>query len=243
MKGALPALHCYDGLKRVEVAPRNRCHLEKAPIAMEIPVPPEPEQLLAEARAGQQESLGALLERYRAELRLLVCSKIAPHLQARANPSDLVQETFFQASQHFDQFRGSSEREWLNWLRRIMRRRLSRFVRKHVWTHKRNIYQEISLAPENGSSARAGAHGRPPIADRGSSPSSCAQRRELAEMVAQRLSQLSPAHRDVLVLRNLEGLAFEEVARRMRRSPGAVRVLWLRALDQLRRQRFSGDYL
>ena len=39
------------------------------------------------------------------------------------------------------------------------------------------------------------------------------------------------------MLRNLKGLGFEEVARRMRRSPGGVRVLWLRALEQLRRLR------
>jgi RNA polymerase sigma-70 factor (ECF subfamily) len=38
----------------------------------------------------------------------------------------------------------------------------------------------------------------------------------------------------VIVFRNLEGLAFEEVARRMGRTPGAVRVLWVRALDRLR---------
>jgi RNA polymerase sigma-70 factor (ECF subfamily) len=35
-------------------------------------------------------------------------------------------------------------------------------------------------------------------------------------------------------LRNLEGLSFEEVARRMGRTSGAIRALWLRALDRLR---------
>jgi len=52
--------------------------------------------------------------------------------------------------------------------------------------------------------------------------------------VADQLARLPAAYREVIVLRNLEGLAFDEVARRMNRSPGAVRVLWLRALDQLR---------
>jgi hypothetical protein len=49
------------------------------------------------------------------------------------------------------------------------------------------------------------------------------------------------ASRDVLVLRHLEGLPFAEVARRMGRSPGAVRVLWLRALELLRQQPRSED--
>jgi RNA polymerase sigma-70 factor (ECF subfamily) len=52
--------------------------------------------------------------------------------------------------------------------------------------------------------------------------------------MADRLARLPAPLREVLRLRNLEGLAFEEVARRMGRTPGAVRVLWVRALDRLR---------
>jgi len=208
---------------------------------MDHSVEQDPERLLAQARAGRRESLGILLERYRAYLRTLACSKIDLHLQARANPSDLVQETFLLASRHFDQFRGSSEGEWLHWLRRILRRRLIQFVRKHVGTRKRNIYREISIGQDPGSSVIRPATSRPQIADRGSSPSTCAQRRELASMMAERLARLKPAYREVLMLRNLKGLGFDEVARHMRRSPGGVRVLWLRALDQLRRLGFGED--
>jgi RNA polymerase sigma-70 factor (ECF subfamily) len=210
---------------------------------MDHSVGPKSEQLLAEARAGRRDSLGALLERHRVYLRMLAGAKIDPHLRAQANPSDLVQETFLLASRHFDQFRGTGAGEWLHWLRCILRRCLSRFVRKHVYTRKRNAYREVSLQGEGMSSVAAYGAGRPEVPDPGSSPSARAQRRELADLVAERLAHLSPAHRDVLVLRNLMGLPFEEVARRMQRSAGAVRVLWLRALDQLRRQRFSEDWL
>jgi len=41
-------------------------------------------------------------------------------------------------------------------------------------------------------------------------------------------------HREVIVLRNLEALPFEEIARRMKRTQTATRVLWLRALGKLR---------
>ena len=41
-------------------------------------------------------------------------------------------------------------------------------------------------------------------------------------------------YRQVIVLRNLEGLPFKEVAESMERSSGAVRMLWLRAIDALR---------
>ena len=35
-------------------------------------------------------------------------------------------------------------------------------------------------------------------------------------------------------LRNIEGLPFSEIAERMERTSGAARMLWLRALEQLR---------
>jgi DNA-directed RNA polymerase specialized sigma24 family protein len=41
-------------------------------------------------------------------------------------------------------------------------------------------------------------------------------------------------YQEVIVLRNLQELPHEEVARRMGRSIGAVRMLWVRALAQLR---------
>ena len=52
--------------------------------------------------------------------------------------------------------------------------------------------------------------------------------------MADQLAQLPPDYREVIVLRNLEGLPFAQVAKRMGRTSGAVRILWLRALDHLR---------
>jgi RNA polymerase sigma-70 factor (ECF subfamily) len=52
--------------------------------------------------------------------------------------------------------------------------------------------------------------------------------------LAKALDELPPVYRQVLVLRNFEDLPHEEVARRMNRSVGAVRMLWLRALTELR---------
>jgi RNA polymerase sigma-70 factor (ECF subfamily) len=48
------------------------------------------------------------------------------------------------------------------------------------------------------------------------------------------LAELSEDHRDVIVLHHLEGLDWDDVARRMGRTAGAVRMLWTRALKQLR---------
>lgn len=48
------------------------------------------------------------------------------------------------------------------------------------------------------------------------------------------LERLPADYRDVLILRNIEELPFDEIASRLDRSPGAVRMLWVRALARLR---------
>jgi RNA polymerase sigma-70 factor (ECF subfamily) len=58
-------------------------------------------------------------------------------------------------------------------------------------------------------------------------------RRDDERRVAEALAQLAPDHRDVIVLRNLERLPFDEVARQMSRSRPAAQMLWMRAMNKL----------
>jgi RNA polymerase sigma-70 factor (ECF subfamily) len=73
------------------------------------------------------------------------------------------------------------------------------------------------------------------LASYGGSPSERASRREQAVLLADAVSQLPPDYREVFILRTLEHVRFEEVAVRMGRSVGAVRMLWARALERLNR--------
>src|SRR5213080_709075 len=71
----------------------------------------KPDQLLPRARAGDVPAMGRLLELYRNYLKLLARLQIDRRLQGKADPSDLVQETFLEAYRDFAQFRGTTERE------------------------------------------------------------------------------------------------------------------------------------
>ena len=62
----------------------------------------------------------------------------------------------------------------------------------------------------------------------------CAVQHEHEILLADALAELPADYRDVIVLRHIESLPFEEVAQRMGRTAGAVRMLWLRALKRLR---------
>ena len=52
-------------------------------------------------------------------------------------------------------------------------------------------------------------------------------------LLADALERLPADYREVFILRNLEHVPFDEIAARMGRSPGAVRMLWTRAMDRL----------
>jgi RNA polymerase sigma-70 factor (ECF subfamily) len=204
---------------------------------------PDPVLLLARARDGTPDALGSLLELYRNYLRLLARTQIDLHLQGLVNPSDLVQEAMLEACRDFGQFRGGTEAEFLAWLRRILIHNLARLVERHVQAKKRDVRRQVSLKKHCAALDRSAARFDRALVSRVSSPSAQAQRRELAAILADQLAKLKPDHREVIVLRNLEGLSFEEVARRMKRPAGAVRMLWLRALDGLKQLLEEEDLL
>ena len=192
----------------------------------------DPEHLLPLARAGDAQALGQLLERYRNYLRLLARVQFGRRLQGKADPSDIVQEAFLSAYRDFAKFRGTTETELLHWLRKILATTLAGLARRYVGTRRRDPRLERRLHDELEHSSQALDGG---LAAPHSSPSQQAARREQAVLLADALEQLSEDHRDVIVLRQLEGLSFPEVAQRMARSSDAVKKLWVRALASLRK--------
>ena len=62
----------------------------------------------------------------------------------------------------------------------------------------------------------------------------CEKHGDPSALLAELLARLPEHYREVLKLRNIQGLSFEEVAARLDRSPGATRMLWLRAIEKLR---------
>lgn len=200
------------------------------------PPPSDPQQLLTKARRDAPACLGRLLQFYYNYLRLLASTQIDAKLQARFSPSDVVQETFLEAHRDFGQFRGQTEAEFLAWLRRILANNLARLVERHVLAEKRDVRREVSLNRFGAAIDQSTTRLDQMLADRAESPSADVVRREYAVILADQLAAMPPDYREVIVLRHLQGLSFKEVAKRMDRTPGAVRMLWLRAIAHLRQQ-------
>jgi RNA polymerase sigma-70 factor (ECF subfamily) len=197
--------------------------------------------LIKQARGGSKSSLGSLLEQYRNYLVVLATTQIERRLQPRVSPSDVVQETMLRAHKNFAQFRGTTEPELLAWLRQILVNNLAHFVEQHVLAARRDVRREVSIERLGVALEQSTIQLAALVPAQGKSPSMAVQQREEAVVLADRLSQLSDDYREVLVLRNLQGLPFDDVAKRIGRSVGATRMLWLRAIEKLRTLYRSDD--
>ncbi len=188
-------------------------------------------RLLQALRQGNAAAQGEVLLRYEPWLKLLARLQIDARFQGKFSESDVVQQTLLEACRDLPQFRGRTESELLAWLRQILAHVLAHEIRRYRGAQQRDVDREISLeaALAQSSQRLAGV-----LADSASSPSRQAADREQEVLLAEVLATLPAEHRDVIILRNLEGLSHEEVAQRMGRSTGAVRMLWVRALASLR---------
>lgn len=187
-------------------------------------------ELIEAARVAEAGALNHLLDLYRNYLRLVARTTIDAELRAKADPSDMVQETVIKAHVNFGQFTGSTEVELLAWLRQVLAHNIADLGRRYR-AASRQVSREMSLQDAMRSSSDAMNSF---VAGEGSSPSHAFQRRETAVMLADALAELSPDHREVIILRNIEELDWPEIAEKMDRTPDAVRVLWARALKHLR---------
>jgi RNA polymerase sigma-70 factor (ECF subfamily) len=193
-------------------------------------------ELLGLARAGSKEAAGELLAWYVNYLTILATTQIDRRIQRRVSPSDLVQEALLAAHRDFGDFRGHSQPELVGWLRKILINTLHRAFAQHVKAVKRDVRREISIDQVSQQLEESACNLASILPSHGESPSADMRAREDAVTLANQLGKLRPAYREVIVYRVLQGLSFEEIAERMDKKSGAVRMLWLRALEAYRSQ-------
>ncbi len=192
------------------------------------------QQLLEEAQNGSAESLGTLLENYRAYLTVLAQRYLDPRLNGRLDPADVVQVTFLEAQRDLVSFRGHQIEELLGWLRHILRNNVSSAHQRHLFTQKRSAGREVSNSPNDSS---------PAITDLApsetTSPSQRLMRDEAAVYLANCLEELPETQREALRLRYVEGLSLKQLAEAMSKSEMAVAGLLKRGLQSLRERMVS----
>ena len=169
--------------------------------------------LIAATLAGDTAAFGRLVGKYQDRLynsllRVLDCAEDA---------RDVTQDAFVQAFVKLDSFRGSSA--FYTWLYRI--------AFNLAMSHARRAHKMDSL-----DRVKATWGGEP--VDGHAAPDADILRREQVEMVRAGLAALSMEYRQILVLREIEGCRYEEIAEILQLPIGTVRSRLFRARLQLR---------
>ncbi|MFV2065539.1 MAG: sigma-70 family RNA polymerase sigma factor [Pirellulales bacterium] len=191
---------------------------------------PDTGELLRRADAGDISAEGELLRRHWRRLRQMVSVRIDPRVAARVDPSDVVQEAFAEATRKLPDYLRNRPVPFYPWLRQIAWERLVHLHAQHVGAQKRSVTREDwgDFVPDESAMQ---------LVDRlvasGTSPSRRVARDEMRGRVRQALQHLSPNYREVVILRHLEQLAFEEVAGVLGISEAATRSRYRRAMERL----------
>ena len=184
-------------------------------------------QLIQAAQDGDRHALGAVLEPFRGYLRVLTRKELNGALRAKADPADLVQQTFLEAQHAIASFRGREPAELRAWLVRILRHNVYDFVQRFRGTGVRQIDREVSLQVATCQTMQG-------LLVEDSLPCENAQANEELELLAQAFDQLPCEYRGVLRWRHCADLSFSEIGKRLGLSENAARKLWVRAIEKLR---------
>lgn len=170
------------------------------------------ERLIAAARQGDPEAYGSLVRRYQERLHHVLYR----FLQDADDAADVVQEAFLSAFLALGDFKGGAR--FYTWLYRI------------AMNHAIDLRRRQSAARRN--SARQVELGSP--ADPAVGPDRLAMQRDTAVALHRALGRLSQEHRLVLVLKDIEGMSYEEMAEVLEIPIGTVRSRLHRARLELR---------
>ena len=151
-----------------------------------------------------------------------------PKLGRRIDASDVVQEAHVEAARRLEGYLEQPTMPFRLWLRQITYDRLLMARRRHVSAQRRTVDRELPL-PERSSLQLAQQ-----LAASGTTPSQHLVRDELGHRVRSAVAKLSDPDREVLLMRNFEGLSNQEVAKVLAIEPATASKRYGRALLRLR---------
>jgi len=171
--------------------------------------------LIAATLAGDSAAFGQLVGLYQDRL----YNSLLRVVGSAEDAGDIVQDAFVQAYVKLDTFRGSSA--FYTWLYRI--------AFNLAMSHVRRGRKTTSLDDMKLSVGSEAVDGQPP-------PEASLEQREQVEMVHAALAELSTEYRTILVLREIDGCRYEEIANILDMPVGTVRSRLFRARLALREE-------
>jgi RNA polymerase sigma-70 factor, ECF subfamily len=191
-------------------------------------------QLLARLRSGDEAALAEFVEANRPALMGFLHARIGGHLAKKLEPDDILQDACVEALRSLDK---APLAEWdpLHWLFQVCERKIIDSHRKFFESQKRDAGREASI-PDG--SEMAGGLGNL-LAASMTTPSAAFSRDQRQLRVLAAIDTLPEDQREALRLRYLVGLPSKEIAQKLGKTDGAVRVMLSRSLGKL--QELLGD--
>ncbi len=176
--------------------------------------------LVKRSQNGDLDAFEELVRRYEGKVYNVAYRFMGSH----ADAGDLAQDAFIKVYQALPSFRGDAS--FATWLYRIVSNVCRDEIRKQQRQRKVSL-NEVML--QSGSNPHL-------VASAEMSPEECAERNEIQCLVQKQLDSLSGEHRLILIMREIQGLSYEEIASSLDCTLGTVKSRLSRARQALRQK-------
>lgn len=180
-------------------------------------------EFIERLKAGDRAAFDALVTRYTSDIYALLLRLTEDVEEAR----DLTQETFLRALKAVKNFRGEADLK--TWLYRIA---INESRNRFRWWKRRNAHGTVSLDAESSFSQNSLGE---TIAGNSENPEEETLRRERQAALRNALRKLSVNFREAIILRDIEGLSYEEVAAALETNVGTIKSRLARGREELRK--------
>ncbi|MDQ3754000.1 MAG: sigma-70 family RNA polymerase sigma factor [Acidobacteriota bacterium] len=211
------------------IALHGQAELENAAASsLAVPLDSRPtaeSQFIDRLKAGDAAAFDSLVQERTPELYTLLCRLTEDAEEAR----DLTQETFLQAFRNIQHFRGDADlRTWLY--------RIAVNQARNRWRWWRRRRRNVTVSLDSQTEADEPSLGSRLADERSENPEQQTLARERERALMSALHTLARPYREAVVLRDVEGLSYEEVAAALEINVGTVKSRLSRGRLELRRR-------
>lgn len=190
-------------------------------------------ELLAQARQGDETAINQLMDGHRNSLRQLVRMRLDQKIQRRVDVSDVVQDILVEANRRLQKYMDNPIMPFHLWLRQIARDRMIDAHRRHRVSSRRSVDREQPIAAPRGydqSSIQLAAV----LGDENLTPAAAALQKEIAGRIESAITKLDAKDSEIVIMRHYELLSNQEIAAALELTEPAASMRYLRAVRRLK---------